>query len=343
MHVRPRIVHRSAAALAAAALGATLLGPAAASGEPATAALASAAVAQKRATSTKIVDDPAFGPDRETQVAQDVAADQFASTAAASVEVLARLAKHAGPEAALPDAGYLATARRYLADLAGRAARTGNAFLEQERSSVVERMYRFIGPEDPFRATAKLSADDLEPGDILVSSTPAQVSQFIRIATWGQYSHALVYAGHGKVIDATKDGVQERTLAELRKEADRVGVIRVAKLSKEKAHLVVAKARALIGGEYNYRGLLGMAVDRVLCFTGVTGYDADDALGCMQRVATIPKVLMAKGMYFCSELVNVALERAGVDLFRRNGPSPADFVRLAVAKTSPARIVGRLI
>ncbi len=291
--------------------------------------------------------DPDFGPVKSESIDESAALDAMVSTAEMTLNTLSQLA--AAGRLDLPEADVKgAELKRLLRRAAIRMAALDEDLSEQMlRSRAVrvkwdhmERLFDKIGPDDQFKGSPKLKAEDLQAGDVFVSTTDAVISQAIKVASWGQYSHAALYVGNGQVIDATAKGVTQRSLREFLTEASRVGVLRVKRLNRESRERLVGNARKLVGREYNYRGLAGMALDRMACFVKNTL----DAVRCLRSVASVPKAFMGKDSYFCSQLVDNVLRNSGIKLFRNNGATPIDFVNLAVrgGSTTPINIVGRL-
>lgn len=164
----------------------------------------------------------------------------------------------------------------------------------------------------------------LKPADILVSTTNALVSTIIRTGTHSVVSHAMLYLGEGKVIEAVGEGVK---ISELQNNINSHGyknvtAFRYPSLSSEKAAIVVAYALKKNGKKYDYRGLIG-------------GAENSDPLYVRSNpiaLATNPMTMISFGeqmivrhfaqkgtfndpdKYFCSELVFEAYERSNVRL-----------------------------
>ena len=54
-----------------------------------------------------------------------------------------------------------------------------------------------------------LGLKDLRKGDILLNTTDATVSKWIREVTKSNYNHAAIYVGAGRVVEAVSGGVRE--------------------------------------------------------------------------------------------------------------------------------------
>jgi hypothetical protein len=190
------------------------------------------------------------------------------------------------------------------------------------------------GDPDPFAILSMVDPATLRAGDILVSTENGATSARIRDVTFSAYSHAALYVGDGKIIDATSAGVQQRDLSALTKPALRVGVIRVSDLSAQQSEVVVKAASRLVGKSYNYFGLIFGGVIELLpayrFFRLVTG-----------KPLKVSPSSLGPG-YFCSELVIKAFEVAKVKIAPESGDTPAGIIDYA--RTNPTRfqLVGRL-
>ncbi len=134
----------------------------------------------------------------------------------------------------------------------------------------------------------------VQPGDVVLTTTPEPMSQTIRKFTGADISHAMICVGTSSVIDSTGDGVHARNLERIILEPGCAGhVLRPVKpLSTEQLRSIVSFARAAVGTRYTMTG----AAKSVL---------AGVAAGRRQ---------------FCSRLVAQAYRDAGVNLV-----SDADF------------------
>lgn len=197
--------------------------------------------------------DPDFGSLESESAAESVALNALAATAEMTLSTLSELAEEG--QLNLPEADASGAELQRLLD---RAA--------VQRSGTMEKLFDKIGPDNHFKGSRKLNAAELQVGDVFVSSTAEVVSQIIKVATWGQFSHAALHIGDGQVVDATAKGITRRSLKEFPGEANRVGVLRVKQLAGNTRGKIVGHARELIGKEYSYRGLAGLALDRMSCF-----------------------------------------------------------------------------
>lgn len=128
----------------------------------------------------------------------------------------------------------------------------------------------------------------IQPGDVVLTTTPEPMSQAIRKITGVDISHAMICVGKSSVIDSTGDGVHARNLDRIFLEPGcSAYVLRpVEPLTIDQLHTVTSFARAAIGARYTKAG----AAKSVLA-----GF-------------------VAGRRQFCSRLVAQAYRSAGIDL-----------------------------
>lgn len=187
---------------------------------------------------------------------------------------------------------------------------------------------------DPFAGLAFIDRSSLRPGDILVSTEDARISDAIRTATFSAYSHAALYVGEGKIIDATGKGVLRRDLSALTEPATRVGVLRVNNLTAAQQSAALATARRLVGKSYNYFGLIFGGVVELApvyrFYRAVTG-----------APLKVSGSVLGPG-YFCSELVIKAYKSAGITIAPEAGDTPGGIINYALNRPLQFQFVGRL-
>jgi hypothetical protein len=101
----------------------------------------------------------------------------------------------------------------------------------------------------------KLNERSLKRGDIILTTTTDAISKAIRVATWSDISHAMIYVEDHSVIDATGDGVHARNTQRLHFEDDcSVYALRLrASLSDEQIRGICDFVRAQVGTQYSRR------------------------------------------------------------------------------------------
>jgi cell wall-associated NlpC family hydrolase len=151
-----------------------------------------------------------------------------------------------------------------------------------------------------------IPGESLLLADIIVSTTAALVSRGIRAGTGSAVSHAMLYVGGGRVIEAIGQGVTERSLSAAISDATLAVAYRVKDINVATAAKVIAFARVHLGRKYDARGALGagLAYNPVLCI----------ASGIGACVAARAGKFNTADRFYCSELVLDAFKRAGAPI-----------------------------
>ncbi|GAA5785138.1 papain-like cysteine protease family protein [Chitiniphilus shinanonensis] len=167
-------------------------------------------------------------------------------------------------------------------------------------------------PLDPGEGGRSIGTDALQAGDIIVSTARHVVSYGIRAGTLSAVSHAMLYVGDGKVIEAVGDGVREVPLSSAIGGALLAVAYRDPRVDNDKAAALVAYARGRVGNPYNYAGV---------AFTGYRILNPGGAalIDALARVLGLE--VGQAGAVYCSELVYDAFQDAGIPL---SGTRPAD-------------------
>ena len=175
----------------------------------------------------------------------------------------------------------------------------------------------------------------LRPGDVIVCTTDGFVSRAIRRETDGPVSHAMLYVGEGKVVEAREfdsadfkhrsSRVREVTLDWALRNASLAVAFRRRGLTARGAERLVEAARARIGRPYNYWGVYQQLVCR---WSGAT-YCRFDPPG---------------GAVYCSQLIFNVFEEIDLPL-SPGGPffdDPNQLVRLPANGLRTLDYVGHL-
>lgn len=101
-----------------------------------------------------------------------------------------------------------------------------------------------LGPD-----AAKKMLEVMQPGDVILRRTDATTSNWFIPGYWG---HAALYAGDGKIVDATTHDVREVDLKKFCTEGDAVIVVRPKGIGPEQVADAVAFARRQIGKPYDF-------------------------------------------------------------------------------------------
>ena len=156
---------------------------------------------------------------------------------------------------------------------------------------------------------------DLQAGDILLSSGTSLNALSIRVSTLSPVSHAALYMGDGRVIDAIGSGVRELPLDAFVAEAEAVVAFRHPGVLPEHAPKLAEFAQAQLGQPYNQMGILLQApftLERRLCELPVLPGPIRDF--CLRGIALVQLGLGPNDRFFCSQLVLEAYKRAGLPL-----------------------------
>ena len=141
----------------------------------------------------------------------------------------------------------------------------------------------------PSTGYVRLNEEVLRPGDVILVTQSSAISASIRLMTWSDISHAMVYVEDRSVIDATFAGVQASNAQRLWFEADRpVHVLRLkTSPTPDQLQAIILDLRAKIGTPYS--------VPQVLA-------------------TLVPAKISAGRRQFCSRLVAQAFAAAGIKL-----------------------------
>jgi hypothetical protein len=162
-----------------------------------------------------------------------------------------------------------------------------------------------------------ITVNALRPADIIVSTTDAAVSAIIRAGSGSSVSHAMLYVGGSRVIEAIEEGVVERPLETAIKDAVLAIGLRRRNLTQEQRRKVLECATQFKFRPYDKIGAAGSgaAIGRGTVLAGV---------GCMLSLRLCALGVLGVGdnarpenadtAFFCSELVARCFELAGAPL-----------------------------
>lgn len=164
----------------------------------------------------------------------------------------------------------------------------------------------------------RLNEKALRPGDIILVTQSSTISASIRLMTWSDISHAMVYVEDRSVIDATFAGVQASNTQRVWFEADRpVHVLRLKRSpTADQLQAIILDLRAKIGTRYS--------VPQVLA-------------------TLVPAKISAGRRQFCSRLVAQAFASAGIKLVAKpDSCTPGRLKRSALLEPVPNATVSVL-
>lgn len=184
-----------------------------------------------------------------------------------------------------------------------------------------------------------IESSELRPGDIIVSTGRGFTSGTIRTGTGSDYSHAILYIGDGRVVEAISEGVVERELSLPLGEATLAVALRRRFMTDQARQFVVTSAREQRGKPYDYVGAAG---------AGLT-HKRGMLVALMFPRASYTLYLAAKQnalaenrdkKFFCSELVARCYELAGLPI---SGEEPSFTTPRAVRVSPQLMYVGHLV
>ena len=198
---------------------------------------------------------------------------------------------------------------------------------------------------------ALLPPERLRQGDILLTSGTGLVSASIQLITIAPVSHAAIYIGDGKVVEAVRPEVRVRQLDEFMADEKLVVALRYPGLSAQQARSISEYALSKSGTGFNFLGVtlhVPFAVKRVVCELPLMPSAARDA--CIRGIGMIHKLAASEARLFCSQLVLQAFRQAGVPITDADPrlTSPADILHMregdvpSVRINKPLRYVGHL-
>jgi hypothetical protein len=199
----------------------------------------------------------------------------------------------------------------------------------QSQTALVEQQAEI--PLDPGIGGMSIGQDALRPGDIILSTTRDVSSRVIRFGTGSEVSHAAVYIGDGKVIEAVGGGVLESTLANKLSHDTLAVAYRHIDMTPEKAALMIGFLNQAKDAQarYNYGGLVRV-VPSVLANRICNALPAARQEACRAQARNLRLGTDSNDQFYCSELVLRSLSAAGISIadMPASSSSPNDFVNL---------------
>lgn len=190
-----------------------------------------------------------------------------------------------------------------------------------------------------------LTPDELRPGDIVLSAAPTLSSVGIQVLTFAPVSHAALYIGEGKVVEALPPRVQVRSVEELLAEEDMALVLRHRGLSDEQAEALRDYALGKTGSAFSYFGVTlqgPFSVARRVCELPLVPSALRDL--CLRGLGSIQYLAPSERQFFCSQLVLQAYEHAGTPLTGADPRmmAPSDILHMREGDVPSVRVHTRL-
>lgn len=211
---------------------------------------------------------------------------------------------------------------------------------------------RFQQPDTPpAQERVAIGFDDLQPGDIVLTSMPGAVGASIELLTVSPVSHAAIYVGDGRIAEALRPAVRTRTLETVMVEESEALVLRHPDLTEAQARHIVRYAQSRMGDRFNYVGVtlqIPVALGRRACELPLVPGVLRDA--CIRGLGALNPLASSDERLFCSQLVLEAYRDAGVPLLAADASlvSPADILHMREGDVpsfrigTPLRYVGHL-
>jgi hypothetical protein len=160
-----------------------------------------------------------------------------------------------------------------------------------------------------------ITADALEPGDLILSTTEEDISRVIRAATNSPVSHSAVYVGNNQVVEAISDGVILRGLDTALQDDSLAVAYRHRDMTPQKAEQMVQFLRdqARQRRTYDTWGLIQVApgqLARAIC----NRLEDEARQRCLAGASRLRVGTNNEDAFFCSELVLEALSRVGLSI-----------------------------
>lgn len=160
-----------------------------------------------------------------------------------------------------------------------------------------------------------VTAQALQPGDIVLTADNGINSAGIRLATFSPVSHAAIYVGENQIAEAVGSGIRLRSVDAVLLDEATVVVFRHPQLTSEQAVAVKTFSESHAGERYNYFGILLQApftLERRVCELPLVPSLVRDF--CIRGIAAVQLGLGRNDQFFCSQFVLEAYRSAGLPL-----------------------------
>jgi uncharacterized protein YycO len=194
---------------------------------------------------------------------------------------------------------------------------------------------------EPAEGDAVLKQEALRPGDILLTHAPSLRATGIQLFTFAPVSHAAVYIGDGKIVEAVMPSVRTRSMEDVLKEETVVVVLRHPELTGEQARLIREYALEKSGTGFSFLGVtlqFPLSIGRKVCEVPLIPTALRDA--CIRSLGVLNHLAASENQLFCSQLVLQAYRHAGVPITYADPRliSPADILHMREGDVSSFKI-----
>jgi cell wall-associated NlpC family hydrolase len=186
-----------------------------------------------------------------------------------------------------------------------------------------------------------VNADQLQVGDIILSSDNGLNSAAVRLWTLATVSHASIYIGNNQIVEAVGEGVRLRSITAMLKDESTIVAVRHPNFNSTHNEALYSFAKEQVGKKYNYVGILLQApfsLERRACELPLIPELVRDY--CIRGVAVIQLGLGNNDNFFCSQLVLHAYQKAGIPLTDADPRlfNPADLLHMREGDVTSVRI-----
>lgn len=197
----------------------------------------------------------------------------------------------------------------------------------------------------PANGGRHITSAELQPGDIILSSTNGVTSLGIRLLTLSPVSHAALYLGDDNIAEAVGSGIRTRKMAEFVEDESTIVAFRHPGVRIEHADTMRSFAQAQSGKKYNVVGVVLQApftLQRQYCELPLVPSLVRDA--CIRGLAAIQLGVARNDRFFCSQFVLAAYQQAGLQLTTADPllVSPADLLHMREGDVPSVRIAQAL-
>lgn len=193
----------------------------------------------------------------------------------------------------------------------------------------------------PANGGRQVSTAELQPGDIILSSTNGVTSMGIRLLTLSPVSHAALYLGNDDIAEAVGSGIRTRKMAEFMADESTIVAFRHPGVRAEHADTMRTFAQTHAGKKYNVVGVVLQApftLQRQYCELPLMPGLVRDA--CIRGLAAIQLGVARNDRFFCSQFVLAAYQEAKLPLTSADPllVSPADLLHMREGDVPSVRI-----
>lgn len=197
----------------------------------------------------------------------------------------------------------------------------------------------------PASGGQRITTAELQPGDIILSSTQGVTSLGIRLLTVSPVSHAALYLGNDDVAEAVGSGIRTRKMAAFIEDESTIVAFRHPGVRAEHADTMRNFAQAHAGKKYNLVGIVLQApftLQRQYCELPLVPSLVRDA--CIRGLAAIQLGVARNDRFFCSQFVLAAYQEAKLALTSADPLliSPADLLHMREGDVPSVRIAQAL-